>query len=455
MIYRMAQRGLETDLTHFSKMDVTLTQDMDRVTENIRTLTGYYINPGSGDQVADLLFTKMGLKQAKHKLTSSGDRESVEDEVLTAIQHEHPVVGLCLEYKEYEKLRGTYVRPMPKLAKRTGFGVWRMYPNFKISRVTSGRLACSDPNLLAMPTRTERGRDIRRGFLASKGYVYVSIDESQIEVRIAAHRSKDQNLCNVYRNKEDVYSDFATSAFRLQDKRYKEEGGAWKYPTVNKTEHRRPAKTCVLAAIYDVTAGGLQEQMPVICANCNRPAMCLKCEESKEHKKPEECIAHDCSKFRPLWIENKCQDLINAFYIRYSGLMRMRMDDHAYIRKNAYIVDMWGRILHVTAARSVLPWVVGSALREGANHPMQSGAQGTIKLVMAEGDDDFQEMGLYRDEIVFPLLQVHDELLFEVREDMATDVGEHVKYRFENCARLEVPIEASWVTAPTWGDLEK
>ncbi len=437
MIHRMAQRGLQVDLTHFAKMDVELTRDMERVTEDIRKLTGHYINPGSGDQVADLLFKKLGLKQAKIKMTSSGDRESAADEVLTAIQHEHPVVGKVLEYKEYEKLRGTYVRPMPKLAARTSHGVWRMYPNLKVSRVTSGRLACSDPNLLAMPTRTERGRDIRKGFITDPGWCYLSVDESQIEVRIAAHRSKDTNLCNVYRQQEDVYSDFATSAFRLQDKRYKDETGHWKYPTVDKMEHRRPSKTCVLAAIYDVTAGGLQEQMPIICATCSKPA-----------------LEHDCARFKPLWIETKCETLLNAFYMRYSGLMRMRLDDHAYMRRHGYMVDCWGRLLHGQAVRSVLQWVVSGALREGANHPMQAGAQGTIKLTMAAVDDDFESAGLYGD-VCWPLLQVHDELLFEVREDMAEELGEMVKYRFETCAKLEVPIEASAVTAESWGTLPK
>lgn len=724
MIYRMQRRGLQVDLTHFAKMDVELTHDMERVTDEIKTLTGFFINPGSGDQVSDLLFKKLGLKQAKIKMTSSGDRESAADEVLTAIQHEHPAVGKVLEYKEYEKLRGTYVRPMPKLARKTSHGVWRMYPNLKVSRVTSGRLACSEPNLLAMPTRTERGRDIRKGFITEAGWCYLSVDEclhpetpiktltgdisisqikpgdkvltlrdehikwgtvtksswiepkpaykitfdtgeyviassthkwpvqmtppnslsvlqaietqhlrlwdrmtpctdgmssagyptwyahrgsfkysfkhhlvadaylgsrpegnhvhhkdedktnykptnleyvdgpthtathgrqnypkqdheyrlqrlregiknrqsyegeanpnsklseidldviselviqddwtatqvanyfklsyghsrrlvkkiwakamanhkvvdiqyvgvqpmwaitvepdhnyvlgcgvvtfnSQIEVRIAAHRSKDTNLCNVYRNKEDVYSDFATSAFRLQDKRYQDETGVWKYPTVDKMEHRRPSKTCVLAAIYDVTAGGLQSQMPVVCANCNKLAG-----------------EHDCSIFKPLWTEQKCQELLNSFYMRYPGLMKMRLDDHAYMRKWAYIVCCWGRVLHVQAVRSVLEWVVSGALREGSNHPMQCGAQGTIKLTTAAVDSILAQSGMYGD-VCYPLLQIHDELLFECREDMAQEIGELVKWQFENIVRLEVPIEASTVTAESWGTLAK
>ena len=454
MIKRMAQRGLLIDLSHFAKMSIVLGRDMERVIEDIHGVTGKYINPGSGDQVANLLFKEMGLKQAKLKMTDSGSRESVEDEVLTAIQHEHPVVGLCLEYKEYEKLKGTYVDPMPKLAIRTAFGERRMMPNFRNTKVPSGRLSCIEPNLLAMPSRTERGRQVRCGFPARKGYKKVSIDLSQIEPRWAAHRSKDPNLCRVYRNAEDVYSDFATSAFRIPDKRYKDEGG-WHYPGVSK-DQRRASKTCVLASIYDVTAGGLQEQMPVMCGNCERPAVCPLCEADKPHTVPAQCVKHNCYKFRPLWGENKCQDLINAFYLQYSGLVKMRLEDHRYMRSTAMMCDSWGRGQHITAARSVLPWVCEGALREGSNLPMQGGAQGALKLAMAAIDDDFIAAGMYG-EICNPELQIHDELLFEAREDYVGDVAGVCVYRMETVCRLneDVPLVAAAVTADTWGDLPK
>lgn len=436
LIIKMAQTGLQVDLDHFAKMDVHLTQEMERLTEDVRQITGYYCNLGSGDQVADLLFKKLGLKQARAKLTDSGDRESVEDAVLIAIQHDHPVVPKCLDYKELEKLRGTYVRPIPKLARRVSQGEWRMFPNFRDTKVPSSRLSCSDPNLLAMPSRTENGREVRKGFITRPGWRIVSVDESQIEPRIAAHRSKDTALIKVYMNEEDIYSDFATAAFRLPDKRYKAQDGSWKYPTVDKAEHRRPSKTCVLAALYDVTAGGLLEQMPVVCARCNK-----------------EATKHDCGKFQSLWTENKCQDLINAFYMKYPGLIKMRKADHAYMRRNAIMCDDFGRVLHVTAVRSVLDWVVSKALREGSNFPVQSDAQATIKLTMAPVNDDLESGGL--EEVIHPLLQVHDELLFECRDDVADEWGGMVKYRFENIIRLEVPVKASIAQANTWGDLPK
>ena len=358
--------------------------------------------------------------------------------MLTAIQHVHPVVPKLQDFKEYSKLRGTYVVPMPKLARRVAFGEWRMFPNLSQTRIPSSRLNCKDPNLLAMPTRTERGRDIRKGFIAGKGKKIVSIDESQIEPRLAAHRSMDPGLLEVYRTDQDIYSDYATSAFRLKDDRYYDaEAHKWKYPTVDPSDHRRPCKTCVLAALYRVTNIGLLEQMPVICKTCNKAA-----------------TKHDCSKFEALWNEDNCQDLINAFYLKYAYLIKMAKADDAYVRRHGFMVDLWGRLLHVTAVRSVLDWVVSAALRESANFPLQSSAQGTIKLVMAQVFDEFEEWGLF-DDVVSILLQVHDELLFEVREDLAEEVGAHVAGRFENVCALEVPIKAGVAIADSWGDLPK
>ena len=434
LILKMAERGLRVDLDHFARLDVSLTHDLEQITEDVRSLTGHYINPGSGDQVADLLFRKLGLRQARPKLTKSGDRESVEDEVLTAIQHDHPVVPRLLDYKELEKLRGTDVRPMPRLARRVAFGVWRMFPNFRTTRVPSGRLSCADPNLLAMPTRTNRGKEIRRGFITDEGWVYLSVDLSQIEMRVAAHRSQDPGLMAIYRNKEDIYSDFATTAFKLKDERHKGPEGKWLYPTVDTMQHRYPAKTCTLASMYRVTGKGLLDQMPVLCANCAK-----------------EVHLHTCGRFTPMWTENKCQDLINSFYIKYMGLTKMQRNDDIYVRRHALMHDMWGRILHVAAARSVLEWVVSAALREAGNFPIQSGAQGILKLAMAAIGDDIESL----EDVVHPLLQVHDELVFECREDVAEEMGELTKYRMETAVPLTVPIKASPVTAVTWGDLDK
>jgi DNA polymerase-1 len=434
-IHHCMTRGMRVDLSHFARMEKVLIEDMDRITEEVKAMTGVYVNLDSGDQVSALLFKKLGLKQARPKMTKSGDRESVENEVLVAVQHDHPVVPKILNFKELSKLKGTYVSPMPKLAAHVGHDHWRMFPKLGDTRVPSGRLNCKEPNLLAMPNRTRRGREICEGFITEDGWTFLSVDESQIEPRVVAHRSQDPALMAVYFNEEDIYSDFAISAFQLKDERHKDATG-WHYPGVDKKLHRFPSKTCILAAIYDVTNIGLLEQMPTVCRNCQK-----------------EATLHDCDTFAPLWNEDNCQSLLTAFYRRYPALLPMRRRDHARARKFGYLWDEWGRLLHVTAVRSVLEWVVSSALREAGNFPIQSTAQGTVKLTMAAVYDDMEAGSMF--DVAHPVLQIHDELLFECRQDFAEELGAHVQWRFETCVELDVPIKAGVAMAETWGAMPK
>lgn len=430
-------RGLKVDLSHFARMETVLIEDMDRITSEVQTMTGSYINLDSAPQVSELLFKKLGLKQARPTMTKSGDRESVENEVLVAIQHDHPVVPKILNFKELSKLKGTYVSPMPKLAVKIGPDNWRMFPRLGDTRVPSGRLNCKEPNLLAMPNRTERGREICQGFITDEGWTYLSVDESQIEPRVVAHRSHDAALMGIYENEEDIYSDFAIAAFALDDQRFRDNDG-WHYPGVDKKRHRFPAKTCTLASIYDVTNVGLLEQMPTVCKHCFK--------ESAHH-------VPTCPKFESLWNENNCQDLINTFYFKYSGILDMRRRDHARARQFGFVWDDWGRLLHCSGVRSTLEWVVSATLRELGNFPIQATAQGTVKVSQAEVYDLMVEMNLF--DVAHPVLQIHDELLFEVRKDVADDLAAMVKQVFENCVRLRVPIKAGAATSDNWGALQK
>ncbi len=431
MIHHMQNTGLQVDLNHFAKMEVELLRDKEDITEKVHQITGMYCNLDSPDQVSDMLFKKLGLKQPRPKMTKSGDRESVEYEVLVSIQHDHECIPHIMAFKEVSKLYGTYVKPMPKLARRSKFGVWRMYPNFGTTRIPSGRLNCKEPNLLAMPNRTARGRQVCEGFITNDKWVYLSVDLSQIEPRVIAHRSGDKALTNVYLNEEDIYSDYAISAFKIPDKRYKPPVGKWIYPGVHPKDHRFPSKTCVLAWFYKVTAKGLLEQMPIVCKNCNKPTVA----------DDKDVSVHDCGRFESLWNENNCQDLINAATLKYPDVPRMWKFDETRARRYSYLWDDWGRILHIAAVKSSIEWVVSAALREAGNFPIQSTAQGPVKLSMAKAQDLLVEYKLLG-ELCNPLLQIHDEILLECREDMAQEVGELIVSIMENSVRLRVPLKA-------------
>lgn len=440
MAHAMQTRGLQVDLSHFARMEKVLTEDMERLSEEVRAIAGHYLNLGSGDQVSAFLFKELGLKQARHTMTTSGSRESVDKEVLSAIQHEHVAVGKIIEFKQLDKLRGTYVVPIPRLARKTGHGIWRLFPHFKTTRVPTGRFAAEDPNLLAMPNRTKRGREVCEGFITDPGWVYLSVDLSQIEPRTVAHRSEDPKLMAVYDNKEDIYSDFAVGAFKLPDKRYRDDEG-WHYPGVDKKEHRFPSKTCILASIYRVTNKGLVEQMPVVCANCNV--------EAKDHQ------ADACPLgFRALWQEDNCQDLINSFYLRYARILNMQRMDDARARRYGYIWDDFGRLMHTPGVRSVHPWIINTTLREAGNMPIQGFACGVFKLGMAETMDGMTAARMYGD-VWWPLLPIHDEILSECREDVAEEIGEYIADVFRKTVTLRVPLDADYTSAPTWGNMLK
>ncbi len=417
--------GIQVDLDHFAKLSRELDQEMDNITDRVQKLTGIFCNLDSGDQVSDLLFKKLKLKQIRPKMTRSGDRESVENEVLEAIKHDHEVVPLILDHKQCSKINSTYVKPMPKLARKAPDGTWRMYPNFSVTRTPSGRLACKEPNLLAIPVHSSPDRKIkwgvkvRNGFITRPGWKLLTCDLSQIEVRVAAHRSKSPALINIYLQNQDVYSEFAIVAFKLDPAKYQDDTGKWKYPSVHKEDHRFPAKICILASLYRVTASGLLSQMPTGKG----------------------------------WTENKVQDLINAFFIKYREILEMYKKDDGRARKYKMVWDEFGRFMHTPGVCSVHPWIVAAALRECGNMPLQGTACGIFKIAMARVHDIWEQAGLQ--DVIHPLLPIHDELLYEAREDMVEEWLSVLNHEFQESVSLLVPIGSSGASADNWGLLEK
>ncbi len=411
--------GLQVDLDHFAKLSKELDDEMEDLGAKVHQMTGSFVNLNSGDQVSHLLFKKLGLKQARLKMVRSGDREAVDGEVLEAIKHDHEVVPLILAFKECSKINGTYVKPMPKLARKAGDGTWRMYPNFSVTRIPSGRFAARDPNLLAIPAHSKRGKRVRQGFITKPGWKILTVDMSQIEPRIAAHRSKCQALIDIYLNGQDVYSEFAITAFKLDPYKYQDDKGKWHYPAVHGEDHRFPAKTCTLASLYRVTAPGLLAQMPVGKG----------------------------------WTEPKVQDLINAFYIKYREILEMYRLDDGRAKKCKMVWDMFGRFLHTPGVCSVHPWIVSATLREAGNQPIQGSACGVLKLAMASTHNIWEQAGLQ--DVIHPLLPIHDELLYEAREDMVEEWIDTLSYEFEHTVPLLVPIHSSGSSAENWGTLDK
>ncbi len=240
IIGHMREVGMLIDPTHFEQLDVAFEAALEGIQHQIRQYSGSdTFNPGSGDQVAELLYTRLGL--GGRRKTKSGKRLTTDDKALEALKYAHPVVSLLQEYREVAKLRGTYC-VLPDCADDRN----RIHPDITMVRVPSGRLASGDDRLLTIPTRTELGKEIRRGFIAGPGRVLASCDLNQIEMRMMAHLSQDANMLQAFHDGTDIHTRTAQLMFGVAEPTY---------------EQRHHGKQVGFGIINLITAMGLTDQM--------------------------------------------------------------------------------------------------------------------------------------------------------------------------------------------------
>ena len=263
MVLKMQQNGILIDKQHFHDLSKYLQSEMDRLTESVRQSTGYTINIGSPDQIEALLFKKIGLKPPPHfKLTESGKRYVVDDEALSSIKSMHPCIQAIQNYTECHKLKTSYADVLPIIAGPDG----RVRTDLRVTRQVSGRISSSNPNLMAQPTRSDLGRRIRKGFIAGHGKKLGTIDQSQIEMRFASHRSQCWNMIDTFLRDGDIHVETATRIFfswlpaqlgRMPSKKEAKAAG------MDDMRHRYPAKRIGFGVLFGITEAGLQDQILV------------------------------------------------------------------------------------------------------------------------------------------------------------------------------------------------
>jgi DNA polymerase-1 len=402
MVDRMRTVGMKVDIPHFHKLEKFLSHEMNRIQLNITERTGFSINPVSGDQTAMML---VALKVPMTKMTKGGSRESTNDKVLESLRHYHPAVGLVCDYRELAKLRDSFCVVLPRLVDSDG----RIRCNFRITRVSSGRLSATNPNLLAIPVRSEVAKKIREGFVAEKGCVLGSWDLDQIEMRIMADESGDANLCDGFIKGVDVH---------------KKTGGLiyGKRPEDVTPMERYAAKRVGFGVITGITAVGLLDQMALAGAKD--------------------------------WTEYRCQEAIDEYFKIYPGVGSYIERRRAEARRFGYVRDRWGRIRYLPGALSDIPRIREEANRQSHSHCIQAGAQGLIKRAMKVLWTDWREFGFAGK--IEPLLQIHDELLFEVKDhpDWRKDWDELVIERLTTTTKLRVPVKAKGSYGANWGVLK-
>lgn len=411
MFARMQQVGIAADRKHFEDLSSLFDVLLDETEDKVNRIGECEINPGSNDQVGFLLFGQLGLKPLK--MTKGGTRESVDEKTLQALRDQHPVIPPILHYRELQKLRGTYAEAIPKLIHSDG----RIYADFRITRTPTGQLAVGSPNLLAMPVGSELGREIRRGFVAPPGTLLASFDYNQFHFRVMAHLSGDEKLCGLFQRGEDVHDATASEMFGIPKGQ------------LDKVKHRLPAKRVGFGIINGITEVGLSAQFD------------LASEQGAEPHPAEEC-----------------REFIDSWFEIYPGVRQFQKDAVCEARRYGFVRDMWGRIRYLPNIHSAIPTLREEAERQSFSHKIQGSAHGILKLAMASCWDYLQDFWRQNPKVrCEPILQVHDEKLYEVAESLTPDrsrFSEDIRTLMCGAAELRVPLESSGTFARNWAELK-
>ena len=410
MVNAMMAKGIGVDVPFLKELEVKLIMEACELEGEIQGMVGEPdLNIGSSKQLAAVLYGKLGLGRGKRiKQTIHGG--SVDAKHRKKLEGEHPVITLIDKHVEITTLLDKYLSVLPKMVKGDG----RIHAQIKMANVKhSGRFAAKKPNLLAMPTRTDAGREIRNGYVAAKGFEFISLDYAQIEMRQVAHESQDAALMTTFHNNGDVHKDTAMSIFGITDP-----------DKVHPQNHRQPAKTIGFGVLYGMTSMGLAKELQASVG--------------------------------PEWTEDRCEELIAAWFDVHKGVRRYMNSIYAHARRYGYVVDMWGRMTYTPEVHSAFPRTREEGLRKAGNCPIQAGAQGIIKTAMVNLERHtpyIREM--YGKRLLFPIIQVHDDLLFEVREDYLLEAAKVIQGVMENAVKLSVPTPVDPKRGKRWGTMVK
>ena len=377
----METEGINLDVNFLKNLSKKTTEELNEITKKIFELSGEEFNISSPKQLGEILFEKMKISD-KPKKTKTG-QYSTSEEVLTELASKNDIVKLVLEYRSISKLLNTYIDSLPKqLHKSTN----RIHTEYVQTVASTGRLSSINPNLQNIPIRTSRGKEIRKAFIAkNKDHFLMAADYSQIELRIIASLSEEENMINAFKNKEDIHSSTAAAVFNVP---------------INKVtkEQRSNAKVVNFGIIYGVSAFGLSNQ-----TNLNR-------KESKE--------------------------LIEKYFEKYPKLKHYMNNQISFARDNGFVETILGRRRYLKDINSQNSIVRGAAERNAINAPIQGSAADIIKIAMINIQNKLSS-GNYSSKM---LLQVHDELVFDVFKPELNEIINLTRNEMEQAYKINVPL---------------
>jgi DNA polymerase-1 len=386
----MERTGIRVDPSALKGLSTRMKADIERLTGEIHAIAGHPFNVNSPQQLGKVLFAELGLPAP----AKSGKSKTVSTaaDVLDELALSYPIAAKVLEYRQLAKLKGTYAEALPSLIDpATG----RLHTSFNQAGAATGRLSSSNPNLQNIPIRTELGREIRAAFVPRDGWKLLVADYSQIELRLLAHMSKDPVLMEAFRKGEDIHTRTAAEVFGVP-------------PLMVTPELRRNAKAVNFGIVYGLSAFGLAAQLGIP--------------------------------------QSEAQRYIQDYFTRYAGVRRFIDRQIAEVRRTGETRTLFGRRRPIPDINSRNPNARGFAERTAVNTPLQGTAADLIKLAMIRIDQKL------RNRQASMLLQVHDELVFEVPPEELEELRKLVKQEMETVHRLEVPLLVDLGSGPNWRD---
>lgn len=389
VLREMEQAGVRIDVTKLKQAEAVFTDELKELEQKIYILAGETFNINSPKQVGELLFDKLKL-DSKAKKSRNG-QYSTSEEVLMALKERHEIVGLILDHRALNKLISTYISTLPNYIAKDG----KIHTTYNQTVTATGRLSSSNPNLQNLPIRSERGRFIREAVIPDDGCLFLSADYSQIELRLMAHFSQDEHMLAAFRTGQDIHAATAAKIYGLP------------IEEISK-DQRRKAKTANFGIIYGISAFGLAQQL-------------------------------DCSRA-------EAKQLIDDYFAAFPRVINYIESQKKLARARGYAETLFGRKRYLPDINSHNATVRSFAERNAVNAPIQGTAADIIKMAMVSIHRRLQEEGLKTQMI----MQVHDELNFNVPKEEVDRVREIVVSEMQNAVHLSIPLIAECGVGENW-----
>jgi DNA polymerase-1 len=388
----METEGIRLDVEFLKQMSKEMDVEIKSLEEQIYETAGEKFNLASPKQLGDILFDKLKIGGAKQKKTKTGQYATGE-EVLTYLANDNPIVKQILDWRQMVKLQSTYILALPEQVDKKTL---RVHTDYMQTVAATGRLSSNNPNLQNIPIRTERGRQIRKAFVArDENYTLISADYSQIELRIIAALSGEENMIAAFQNGEDIHRATAAKVFDVA------------LEEVSR-EQRSNAKTVNFGIIYGVSAFGLSNQTSLS--------------------------------------RSESAALIDAYYKTYPRLKSYISEQVDFAREKGYVQTILGRRRYLKDINSANAVVRSAAERNAVNAPIQGSAADVIKIAMINIHKKLRDEN-WKSKM---LLQVHDELVFDVHNDELEKIQPMIKHEMENAFKMSVPLEVELGLGKDW-----